>query len=80
MSQPKLINWNQLSELGIIELINRECLHQRGLALCRNPETGKSDGCLISQDLEWEYDPNMKSTIIPEPELKSKLQKIVEEE
>ncbi|WP_436718977.1 DUF7415 domain-containing protein, partial [Vibrio cholerae] len=37
----KCIDWNKMSELGLIEKINREILHPLGLAITRNVETGK---------------------------------------
>lgn len=57
----KSINWNKASELGLIEKINREMLHPLGLALSRNPETGASDGLLISDDGVWEYSHDMQN-------------------
>lgn len=44
----KSINWNQMSELGLIERINREILHPIGLAISRNPDTGSSDSVFSS--------------------------------
>lgn len=65
MSDFKSINWNKASELGLVEKINREVLHPLGLAMTRNPETGVSEGILISDDGEFEYAPEMKTTILP---------------
>lgn len=56
MSTNKLIDWNKASELNLIERINREVLHPLGLAMCRNPETGISEGLLISNDGLWCYE------------------------
>jgi hypothetical protein len=66
MSDLKNIDWNKASELGLVEKINREVLHPLGLAMTRNPEKGISEGLLISDDGEWEYAPNMKTTILPD--------------
>lgn len=44
------INWNQASELGLIERINTEILHPLGLAISRNPDTGFSESLYISDD------------------------------
>ncbi|WP_437887726.1 DUF7415 domain-containing protein [Phytobacter sp. V91] len=49
------LDWNQLSALGLIVRINKEILHPMGLALCRNPESGISEGALIAPDGKWEY-------------------------
>lgn len=65
MPDLKCIDWNKASELGLVEKINREVLHPLGLAMTRNPETGSSDGLLISDDGEWGYAPEMETTILP---------------
>lgn len=55
----KYINWNDLSELGLLERINKELLHPLGLAVSRTPDTGASEMILIADDGEWEYDPSV---------------------
>lgn len=50
MSKTKLIDWNELSRRGLLVRINREILHPLGLAVCRDPETGKSPGAVVSDD------------------------------
>ncbi|MDI5830186.1 DUF7415 domain-containing protein [Shewanella xiamenensis] len=64
----KSINWNQMSELGLIEKINREILHPIGLAIARDPATGISEKVLVAPDGIFEYG-EMKSTIISENEI-----------
>lgn len=49
------LDWNQLSALGLIVRINTEVLHPIGLALFRDPETGNSEGAMISPDGKWTY-------------------------
>jgi len=51
----KEIDWNKMSELGLIRRINTEILHKLGLAMSRNPDTGISEKVLVSDDGEWEY-------------------------
>lgn len=51
----KSIDWNTMSELGLIRRINTEVLHPLGLAMSRTPETGHSESILISDDGIWEY-------------------------
>ena len=65
----KTIDWNKMSELGLIEQINTEILHPIGLAISRNPETGFSEAVLIADDGVFEYSPNLKTTILPKDEL-----------
>lgn len=72
----KTIDWNQMSELGLIEKINTEILHPLGLAISRNPETGVSAAILISDEGEWEYGPDMESTILPNDVLKRRIEKL----
>lgn len=52
--ESKKIDWNKLSELGIIYKINKEVLHPIGLSLYRDPETGVSGGCYVENE-PWEY-------------------------
>ena len=74
----KTLNWNKLSELGLHERINREILHPLGLAITRNPETGHSEGALIADDGIWEYAPTLKTTILPNDEVKKQIEKLKE--
>ena len=76
MSENKTIDWNQASEMGLIERINREVLHPLGLAMTRNPENGKSESLLVADDGFWEYDPEMESGIISNEEIKAILGEI----
>lgn len=55
----KTINWNEMSELGLLRRINRDILHPLGLAISRNPKTGCSEEILIASDGEWEYSPEI---------------------
>lgn len=48
------INFNDLSDYGLIWKINKEILHPLGLALARN-EDGTSNGCIVAPDGVWEY-------------------------
>jgi len=73
-TSPITLNWNQMSELGLIERINTEILHPLGLAMSRNVENGFSEEILISEDGLWEYAPNRKSTIISDEEVKDKVE------
>jgi hypothetical protein len=59
----KSIDWNQLAELGLMAKINQEVLHPLGLAVTRNPETGVSEGILVSDDGEFGYGKEMKVII-----------------
>jgi len=68
------IDWNQMSELGLIERINKEILHPLGLAMCRTVETGKSEAVLIADDGEWQYGPGVVlKPILTKAEVQRKL-------
>jgi hypothetical protein len=66
----KTIDWNKMSELGLLERINREICHPLGLAVSRDVETGGSTRILIADDGEWEYDPKMKTGVISDDEVR----------
>ncbi|MBQ4838820.1 DUF7415 domain-containing protein [Pseudoalteromonas luteoviolacea] len=71
------IDWNTISELGLLEKINTEIMHPLGLAVSRNPETGLSNGAFISPDGVFNYAPGSKSKILTDKEVKSKISEIV---
>ena len=57
----KSVDYNQLSEWGLIYKINKDVLHPLGLSLSRDPKTGVSESIFIdsTEDLEWEYPTSM---------------------
>jgi len=55
MNKPKVIDWNEISRLGLLERINREIMHPLGYAVCREVESGRSPGALVSDDGPWVY-------------------------
>ena len=54
LNSKNFINFNEMSNYGLIWKINKEILHPLGLALARN-EDGTSNGCLVAPDGIWEY-------------------------
>lgn len=76
----KEINWNQLSELGLIRKINRDVLHPLGLAICRNIDTGTSEAILVADDGVWEYAENiLEKPDLTEVEIREKLAEMLKE-
>lgn len=55
MSDMKVIDWNEISRLGLHERINCEIMHPLGLAIFRVVETGISPGAYVSPDGVFEY-------------------------
>ena len=55
MNELKVIDWNEISRLGLLERINREIMHPLGYAVCREVESGRSPGALVSEDGPWVY-------------------------
>lgn len=49
------VDWNFLSQRGILYAINRYLLHKRGYALARDPDTGYSPFILEVEDDVWGY-------------------------
>lgn len=77
----KSINWNQLSELGLIRRINRDILHPLGLAISRNPDTGFSEEIYIADDGVWEYAPEILEKVdLTDDEIKQKLIELINDE
>lgn len=74
----KEINWNQLSELGLLRKINRDVLHPLGLAISRNVDTGTSESILVADDGEWEYSEDiLKKPDLTESEIRTKLAEMI---
>ena len=57
MSEEQIVamDFNQLSEAGLLYLINKQVLHPLGLSLTLDSKTGKSNGAIIALDLIWEF-------------------------
>lgn len=55
MNKPEIIDWNEISQRGLLVRINREIMHPLGLAVCRDPATGTSPGAVVSEDGPWIY-------------------------
>ncbi|NMZ50177.1 DUF7415 domain-containing protein [Pseudomonas poae] len=62
MSDMKVIDWNEISRLGLHERINREIMHPLGLAIFRVVETGVSPGAYVSPAGVFEYASPMSSS------------------
>lgn len=53
------MDWNELSEMGLIVALNFSIFHPRGLAIARDPHVGESPYLLVADDGVWEYDPKI---------------------
>ncbi|EJB4242393.1 hypothetical protein MT068_001484 [Salmonella enterica] len=53
------MDWNELSSMGVIVALNFSIFHPRGLAICRDPESGVSPYLLVADDGVWEYTPDV---------------------
>ena len=49
------INWNEMSQRGLVFRINNEILHPLGLALSYNPDNGFSECVCVSPEGGFEY-------------------------
>jgi len=61
MDDHAMIDWEQMSQFGLIYEINRKVLHPLGLAMTRSPENGTSEYVIIADDLEFEYNQTTSS-------------------
>lgn len=52
-----MVNFQTLSEMGLLWKINKEILHPLGLALCRDRHGNISPGALVAEDGAWMYTP-----------------------
>jgi hypothetical protein len=74
----KTIDWNQASELGLVERINSEILHPLGLAMCRDVDTGASPSLLIADDGFWNYtDDHILKPVLTKEQIQEELKKAV---
>lgn len=80
MVMMKSIDWNKMSELGLIYRINKEILHPLGLAVSRTVETGLSEKILIADDGVWEYNLNMIVKTLTDDEIKLKLKEFIDKD
>jgi hypothetical protein len=74
------IDWNEISELGLLQRINREIMHPLGLALYRNVDDGSSSGALIADDGVWEYSPEITKKILSDDEVVLRVQQLLNQE
>ncbi|MCF2826905.1 MULTISPECIES: DUF7415 domain-containing protein [unclassified Pseudoalteromonas] len=51
----KKIDWNEISELGLLVEINEKIMHPLGLAIVRCNETGTSEGAFVSTNGPFTY-------------------------
>lgn len=70
-SETKIINWNDMSQLGLIRRINTEILHPLGLAISRNLD-GTSSQILVASDGVFEYGDT--HPVVTDDEVRQKLQ------
>ncbi|MDH0894701.1 MULTISPECIES: hypothetical protein [unclassified Pseudomonas] len=61
MKKHQVIDWNEISRLGLLERINREIMHPLGYAVVRVVETGHSPGALVSDDGPWVFPDQAKA-------------------
>ncbi|ULL06041.1 hypothetical protein JNO42_03240 [Pseudomonas putida] len=61
MTKFEIIDWNEISQRGLLVRINREIMHPLGLAICRNPETGTSPGAVVSDNGPWIFPEDLNS-------------------
>ena len=71
------IDWNEISELGLLQKINREIMHPLGLAIYRDPSSSTSGGALIADDGVWEYSPEITNKILDDDEVVLRVQQML---
>lgn len=77
----KTINWNQISELGLHERINREIMHPLGLAITRIVDDGSSPGAVVADDGVWQYAPGTPSMdVFTDEHIKVRVQQMIQKD
>ena len=71
------INWNEISELGLLERINDEIMHPLGLAVFRTADDGSSGGALVAEDRVWEYADRAKLKNLTIEQVKERLEVMI---
>ena len=72
------IDWNEISDLGLLQRINREIMHPLGLAVYRDPSNGSSGGAMVADDGVWEYSPEITNKILSDDEVVVRVSEMVE--
>lgn len=73
------VNWTEISNLGLLQRINREVMHPLGLAIYRD-EDGTSDGTLVADDGVWEYSPEVTNRILSDETVVTAINKLLNQE
>lgn len=77
----KTIDWNQISELGLHERINREIMHPLGLAITRITADGTSPGAVVAPDQVFQYDPTITSIdTLTDDQIKARIQHMIKKD
>lgn len=71
----KTIDWNQLSELGLVERINRQILFPMGLAVTRITSSGVSPGCVVSDGGQFYFTGETKD-VLTDDQIKARIQQM----
>lgn len=73
------VNWTEISNLGLLQRINREVMHPLGLAIYRD-EDGTSDGALVADNGVWEYSPEVTNRILSDEDVVTAINKLLNQE
>lgn len=71
------LDWNDMSELGLIQLINDALLHPLGLAISRNPKTGFSEFIVVADDGYFTYFPEIEPVTIDKEQITAKIAELL---
>lgn len=73
------IDWNDMSDLGLIQHLNEQILHPIGLAISRDPITGISEKVIVAEDGFFVYDSRTVAPInFDDQRIKQHLKKLLE--
>jgi hypothetical protein len=73
------VNWTEISNLGLLQKINKEIMHPLGLAIYRQ-EDGTSHGALVADDGVWEFSPDVTIRILSDEDVVTAINKLLNRE
>lgn len=76
----KTVDWNQLSELGLQERINRQVLLPLGLGITRLTSNGTSPGCVVAENGGQFYFTGETKDVLTDDQIRARIQQMIQKD